>query len=290
MRFIRKLVAALALTLALPAGAQALPAKLTITKVAPDTATQFPFTLTGPKCDVFPTGSASFTLAGGQSKVFSLCPAHNVGDTPNKAGRYVITEGSVPGWQTPSIACTGRDTSLEDAFIIEPPSAFVEFSPGERKACTFTNAVAPTPPTTPTTTPPAPPPPVSGSPAEQPSSGVAGEQVSSPRRPAVSVRAQATCPSGAASAAQVSSRTRVRMVVRGRLMRQVRFSIDGRRVRTLNVPRGALVVRALVPLRSSGPANQTVTTRVTFRNGAAPRTFRTSARRCLQAVSPQFTG
>jgi hypothetical protein len=46
-----------------------------------------------------------------------------------------------------------------------------------------------------------------------------------------------------------------------------------------------------VPLRRRGPAVQTVRARVTFRNGAAPRTLTTNVRRCAPArVAPQFTG
>jgi hypothetical protein len=73
-------------------------------------------------------------------------------------------------------------------------------------------------------------------------------------------------------------------------MRRVRFSVGGRAVRTVAVPRGALVVHALVPLRRSGPARQRVRAQVTFRNGAPARTLTVSVRRCAQAVVPQFTG
>jgi hypothetical protein len=81
------------------------------------------------------------------------------------------------------------------------------------------------------------------------------------------------------------------VTVSGRLMRQVRFSVNGRRVRTVTVARGGRLVTALVPLGRSGPRVQTVRARVTFRNGAAPRTLTASVRRCTSArVAPQFTG
>jgi hypothetical protein len=73
-------------------------------------------------------------------------------------------------------------------------------------------------------------------------------------------------------------------------MRQVRFSVNGRPVRTVAVSRGALFVRALVPLRRSGAARQRVRARVTFRNGAPARTLTVGVRRCAQAGVPQFTG
>jgi hypothetical protein len=74
-------------------------------------------------------------------------------------------------------------------------------------------------------------------------------------------------------------------------MRQVRFSINGRSVRTVDVGLGVRVITALVPLRRSGAAVQKVRAHVTFRNGARARTLNASVRRCAQgAVSPQFTG
>jgi hypothetical protein len=82
-----------------------------------------------------------------------------------------------------------------------------------------------------------------------------------------------------------------RVTVRSRVMRRVTFSVNGRRVRTVNVAPGALRVTALVPLRRSGAAVQRVLARVTFRNGARPRTLRATVRRCAQTgVAPQFTG
>jgi len=184
------------------------------------------------------------------------------------------------GWQLTAINCLGHDTDPADAFVVDIPSAtaFVEFSPGERKSCAFENAKLPPPAAPPAPTPPpaavppaAPPPP--------PASAVAGQQVRSPARATARLRAQSACASRSA-----------RVSVSGRQMRHVRFSVGGRAVRTVAVPRGALVVHALVPLRRSGPARQRVRARVTFRNGAPARTLTVSVRRCAQAVVPQFTG
>jgi hypothetical protein len=62
-------------------------------------------------------------------------------------------------------------------------------------------------------------------------------------------------------------------------------------VRTVSVRANQRTVRVSVPLPRGGAARQTVTVRVTFRNGATPRTLTTRATRCAQgAVSPQFTG
>jgi len=67
--------------------------------------------------------------------------------------------------------------------------------------------------------------------------------------------------------------------------------VNGRRVRTVAVRSGQTRVTVSVPLRRSGAARQTVTARVSFRNGAAARTLTAHARRCAAAaVRPQFTG
>ncbi|MEA2167164.1 MAG: hypothetical protein QOF76_464, partial [Solirubrobacteraceae bacterium] len=76
-----------------------------------------------------------------------------------------------------------------------------------------------------------------------------------------------------------------------RQARRIVFSVNGRRVRTVNVGASARAVVVTVPLRRTGSRNQTVTARVTFRNGAAARTLSARARRCAQSgVSPTFTG
>jgi hypothetical protein len=83
----------------------------------------------------------------------------------------------------------------------------------------------------------------------------------------------------------------VRVTVSGRLMSQVRISVSGRHVRTVRVKPTARSITTLVALRRNGPAVQTVTTRITFRNGAQARRLISPARRCSQvSVAPQFTG
>jgi hypothetical protein len=74
-----------------------------------------------------------------------------------------------------------------------------------------------------------------------------------------------------------------------RQVRRVVFSVNGRRVRTVDVAASTRTVSVAVPLRATGPRRQTVTARVTFRNGQAPRTLRVHVTRCA-AVRPKFTG
>ena len=279
MRPIRYMLAAAVVTLALPGAAHAAtvpPALLTVSVGVTPAGDTTPFTIhvTGPACNQVPT-DITFALAGGQSKVIPLC------DSPaDLAHRFHVTEVVPPGWQLTAINCQGHDTDPADAFVVDVPSAtaFVEFSPGERKSCAFENTKLPPPPAPPAVTPPAPPAAAPPAPVP-PASGVAGQEVRSPARGTARLRAQSTCASRSA-----------RVSVSGRHMQRVRFSVGGRPVRTVQVPSGALVVHALVPLRRSGPARQRVRARVTFRNGAPARTLNVTVRRCAQAVVPQFTG
>lgn len=282
MRLIRLVLAAAAAMLAMAGTAHAAvpsPAELTVSVGTTPAGDPTPFSIhvTGPACNGVPT-DVTFTLAGGQSKVLDLCDS-----PPDLAHRFHVTETVPSGWQLTAIDCTGHDTDPADAFVVDIPSAtaFVEFSPGERKACAFENAKLPPPAVTPPAA--ASPPPPSGAPAPAlvppAATNVAGEQQRGPARASARLSAQSRC-----------AARNARVTVRGRQMQRVRFSVNGRAVRTVNVARGALFVRALVPLRRSGPARQTVRARVTFRNGARARTLSVSVRRCAQAAVPQFTG
>jgi len=140
-----------------------------------------------------------------------------------------------------------------------------------------TTPPATTPPPTTTTVPPVAPTVAPAAAAPQPASAVAGVVARSPARVA-----------RVAVASQCASRV-ARVTVTGRAMRAVTLFVNGRRVRTLRVAAGTTVVRASVPI-IRGRA-QTVSARVSFRNGARPRTLVHSAVRCAAvAVQPQFTG
>jgi hypothetical protein len=120
--------------------------------------------------------------------------------------------------------------------------------------------------------------PAPSAPALAPTVAVAGERVSS--APTVRVSMQEAC-----------AARHARVTVKAAQMQRVRFSVKGRRARTVTVAPGTRRITALVPLRRHGPAVQKVTTRVTFRNGAPARTLVAAARRCSRAaVIPTFTG
>jgi hypothetical protein len=140
-------------------------------------------------------------------------------------------------------------------------------------------AAAPAPPSPPAAATPAPAAPApAAAPVNTPASGVPGQAVTSPARIA-RLGASRSC----------TSRS-VRVTVAGQAMRRIAFRVNGRVVRTVNVRAGQRSVRASLPMTSRRAA-QVVTARVTFRNGARPRTLVARTSRCAQAaVQPQFTG
>jgi len=143
--------------------------------------------------------------------------------------------------------------------------------------------------------PPPPPPPVVPSvpvaPAPAPAPAAAPAPVAAPAPASDVAGVISTSPSRAARVAvatRCASRT-ARVTVTGRSMRDVTLSVNGKRVRTVRVGAAATRVTVSVPI-AQGRA-QTVTARVRFRNGAAPRTLVHRAVRCAAAaVQPQFTG
>jgi hypothetical protein len=139
-------------------------------------------------------------------------------------------------------------------------------------------AAAPPAPPAAAPAPAAPAPAAAAAPVTTPASGVLGTEATSPARVA-RLGANAACTS-----------RRVRVTVAGQSMRRITFRVNGRVVRTVNVGTSQRSVRASLPM-SSRRAAQVVTARVTFRNGARPRTLVTRTARCAQAaVAPQFTG
>jgi hypothetical protein len=142
--------------------------------------------------------------------------------------------------------------------------------------------VRPTP-NTPTTTPRAVSPPVTTPAPVIPAAG---------RTPAAAVGGKrARSATARLSVLRSCARRSTLLRVSGRSMRRVTFYVNGRRVRRVNVRRGARSVVVSVPLRRTGPARQRVTARVAFRTGARSRTLTKRATRCARAVvRPQFTG
>jgi hypothetical protein len=135
----------------------------------------------------------------------------------------------------------------------------------------------PPPPVVTTTVPPVTPASaVSPTVATQPAAGVLGTQAQSAT---ARVSAQRRCATRSA-----------RITISGRLIRRVTFFVNGRRVRTVTVRAGQTRVTVSLRLRRSGASRQTVTARVTFRNGAASRTLTAHATRCAPVVRPNFTG
>jgi hypothetical protein len=189
-------------------------------------------------------------------------------------------QGNVGGSQTVPYTLTGTHTVAAYSWWAanETSDGNARPEPGPVLASQTLTCPAAAPPAVPPATPPAATPPAAGNiPATTPASSVAGTEAASAT---AAVRAQRSCASRTAS-----------ITVSGRQIRQVTFSVNGHRVRTVRVRSSQRRVTVAVPLSRGGAARQTVTARVTFRNGAAARTLTTRATRCAQgAVSPQFTG
>ena len=84
---------------------------------------------------------------------------------------------------------------------------------------------------------------------------------------------------------------RARVTISGRSLRRITLFVNGHRVRSVVVRPGRRSITVAVPLPRSGPARRRLIARVSFRNGARPRTLTARATRCAQApVVPQFTG
>jgi hypothetical protein len=112
----------------------------------------------------------------------------------------------------------------------------------------------------------------------KPKRAVKAERRAAPARIANLV-ARTSCPEGT-----------VRLTVKGRQLRDVAFSVNGRPVRTVRVRPGSTSAKESLAIRDPGAA-EVITARVRFRNGAAPRTLSARTSRCAKApVPPQFTG
>ncbi len=128
-----------------------------------------------------------------------------------------------------------------------------------------------------TTAPAAATPALAPTPAPTPTNAVAGARA---RSASARLGVQRSCASRSA-----------RVTVSGRVLRRVTLFVNGRLVRSVTVPAGRRSITVPVPLRRSGAARQTITARVTFRNGTHSRTLTAGATRCAHtAVRPQFTG
>jgi hypothetical protein len=114
-----------------------------------------------------------------------------------------------------------------------------------------------------------------------------------PAAPATAVEADRarSAPSARLAVRGACTARNVRVTVSGSQIRQVSFSVEGHHAKTVQVATGVNRITTSLPLRRHGPAVQTVTSRVSFRNGARSRTLRATARRCSAvSVRPQFTG
>jgi hypothetical protein len=237
------------------------------------------------------TGSATVSCTGVQYSYVNFGAGSNtvnylikVDDTDVVQGTFVLNEaGGTAGHL--AVPLTINDTHRVRAYSWWGPSGTVNQESRPQSSPPLADKMvqcpaAPPPLTTPSAPAPVAPPVNSSSTSgvTPPQIVVAGQQVSS--KPAVRLYAQNAC-----------AARHARITVAGPQMRQVRFAVKGRPARTVKVAPGARRVTALVALRPRGAPVQKVTTHITFRNGATPRTLVAVARRCSSgAVVPKFTG
>jgi acyl-CoA thioesterase len=273
----------------------------------PDSAQDFAFTTTSSTSTPLP---ASFQLDDDGSTDDSDAPGTAADDdqlTNDRtygdllAGTYTVTESATDGWTLGDLACTDGDaggTASSDA----GSTATIELDPGETVTCTFRNDENPPPP------PPqqdVPPPPVT---AQLPSR--TGGQGQAPSRQGTPGAARISGPSRCVNGPFV-------VLIRGRQIRVVTMSVDGRRVRTLRARHAKvkrfttrrILVNGRVKTVRVAQAQQTfrfridprglsrnklhrVSARVRFTtaSGTRTRTLRFAFRRCAQAQRPVFTG
>jgi hypothetical protein len=226
-------------------------------------------------------GGADFQLGDGGEKVFEADP-----------GVYTVQELPTAGWTLTNLSCEGAVLSKVGSSTADR-AAQIDLASGETIVCTFTNtknAPPGNPPPDnrpPDNRPPVNPPPVSPSALNAPTV--------IPPAAAVTPPAQAAAPAQAVlgtRAARGTARLRTagcsvrrgRVTVTGSPMRRIVFSVNGRRIKTVDVRAGRRSVTVSLPIGA-------VTARVTFRNGAAARTLRATTRACApRVVRPNFTG
>jgi hypothetical protein len=219
---------------------------------------------------------SDFLLADGGEKVFETSP-----------GAYTVEELPTEGWTLTKLSCDDADSPADGA------TASIDLAAGETVVCTFTNTEDAV------DNPPVDDPPVHNPPVDSPPGNpITTPPVSLPT--AVTATAPASMaapatPSRAVKGTRVARGTarlrlpgcaarRARVTVSGSPMRRIVFSVNGRRVATVVVPVARRSLTVSLPVGA-------VSARVTFRNGASPRTLRAQTRRCAaRTVRPQFTG
>jgi hypothetical protein len=205
-----------------------------------------------------------FTLADGES--IDLRP---------KPGTYTVQEADMPGWKVDKISCDDMDSGGSGSTLT------LMVDPDETIVCTFRNVKEEPPAVVPPAVVRKPTPRVSPPPAP----------VAAPRAPQSAVEA-AVARSGRARLVRPTRcvARRFNITVSGSPVRQIQFTVNGRRVKVVAARTGQRTFTVTLP--AAGGTVQRVAARVAFANGARSRTLRTTVLRCAprQAVAPQFTG
>ena len=230
-------------------------------------------------------GDADFQLADGGQQVFQSDP-----------GSYTVQELPTDGWTLTKLSCDGGVLSQVDSSMADG-TAHIDLASGETVVCIFTNTKnAPPENPPPDNPPPNNPPPKNPPPGKPPvTPPTVTPPTVTPPAAVVIPPAQAAAPAQAVAGTRAARGTarlrtagcsarRARVTVTGSPMRRVVFSVNGRRIKTVDVRAGRRSVTVSLPFGA-------VTARVTFRNGAAGRTLRATVRSCApRVVRPNFTG
>jgi hypothetical protein len=206
---------------------------------------------------------------------FALADGEYIDMRP-KPGMYTVQEADTPGWKVANISCDDMDSGGSGSTLT------LKVDPGETIVCTFRNVKEEPLPHNPPVVPPA----VVRKPTPRLSPPVAAA-----RAPQSAVEA-AVARSGRASLLRPTRcvSRRFQITVSGSPVRQIQFTVNGRRVKVVAARNGQRTFTVTLPAASG--TVQRVAARVTFANGARSRTLRTTVLRCAprRVVAPQFTG
>jgi hypothetical protein len=214
-----------------------------------------------------PAGDPQLFDFNGPGGAFQLADASAPQVISVAPGAHVVTETSPAGWDFTSAGCDDGDSGQT-----APGEVTANVASGETVTCTFRN--------TKQTTPPAPLPPGAEPEGEEPpgEQGVLGDRV---RRGQARLAGATGCRKKA-----------FKMSVRGRQIRRVVFSIDGKRVKTVRKSQNGRVYSITIRPRRFSEGSHLVTARVTFTEASNTPSKRLQARfvRCARRVAPAFTG
>ena len=206
----------------------------------------------------------NFGLADGSApKSISVAP-----------GAYDVTEATLAGWDFTNVTCDDGDSAQSGDRKVT-----ANVASGETVTCTFRNAKQAT-----TFTPP-----------DDPIVPLAGQQQQGQQQPQgqQQVLGDRVTPGSARLAAATGCRSRpLKVTIRGRSIRRVVFTVDGKRITKVRASQAGTVYSITIDPRKYKAGSHAVKAVVTFTaaSGTRPKTLRSRFSRCVRAAQPAFTG